>query len=284
MKLVPPFTVLCIIASGISYSLRKSTLLPIDRYYQSVITALADPQHQYNISASSTDNTVNTTNNYSFKELRFKTREKIPHTALDINLDINVPLLQLPTIIYAQTGFNNIVYTHVHKTLQEFFALLPTAAESIQAQKDGRNVHYDCCIKYHLYYATDTLISIRLYTFMYTGGAHGTHDYTSITYDLKTGQKLELADIFMPKYNFLDTLSTYCATELKKRNNKEQFSTDTYITKGTAPKPKNYVTWNYTPEGLLITYNVYQVAPYCAGAQEVIIPYNIIKKQLVYSL
>ena len=46
---------------------------------------------------------------------------------------------------------------------------------------------------------------------------------------------------------------------------------------GAKPTPENYAVWNISAEGLVITFNEYQVAAYAAGPQEVVIPFAALK-------
>ncbi len=67
----------------------------------------------------------------------------------------------------------------------------------------------------------------------------------------------------------LDKIANYCIAQLKTRNiGFEAF------TSGAQPTPENYGNWNITPDGLLITFDEYQVAAYAAGPQEVVVPYT----------
>ena len=43
---------------------------------------------------------------------------------------------------------------------------------------------------------------------------------------------------------------------------------------GAASIPENYPNWNVTTDALMITFDEYQVAPYAAGAQIIVMPYR----------
>ncbi len=100
------------------------------------------------------------------------------------------------------------------------------------------------------------------------GAAHpGTHTRT-VTYDLETGSDVRLAELFLPGSDYLERIAKYCIAQLSTRDiDFDSFSS------GASPLPENYGNWNITAEGLLITFDEYQVAPYAAGAQEVTIPF-----------
>jgi hypothetical protein len=123
--------------------------------------------------------------------------------------------------------------------------------------------------QYKLYSPPGNLISLRFNIMIYIeGSAHpGTHSRT-VTYDLEAGQDLKLEQLFLPGSDYLTRIANYCIAQLKTRNiGFEAFAT------GAQPLPENYGNWNITAEGLLITFDEYQVAAYAAGPQEVIVPY-----------
>jgi hypothetical protein len=128
-------------------------------------------------------------------------------------------------------------------------------------------------ISYRVLHADNNLVSIIYTTYTYTGGAHGNAGSTSFNYDLKRGRMLELADLFQPNSNYIKLIADYSMTSIRKRN----ISDDNWIREGAGANKKNYASWNIVPEGLLITFDAYQVASYAAGPQEVIIPFSALK-------
>jgi hypothetical protein len=99
------------------------------------------------------------------------------------------------------------------------------------------------------------------------GAAHpGTYSIT-FNYDLAQGRKLELGELFLPNSNYLEVIANYCKTELSK-----QLFFDGPFTEGANPTSENYRNWNITTDGLMVTFDQYQVAPYAAGPQVVQVP------------
>ena len=91
----------------------------------------------------------------------------------------------------------------------------------------------------------------------------------TLNYDLNQGRELGLGDLFLSNSNYLETLSNYCLNEL----NKQPYS-DSFTTKGANPTLENYRNWNITPDGLMITFDTYQVAPGAAGPQVIVVPWG----------
>jgi hypothetical protein len=91
----------------------------------------------------------------------------------------------------------------------------------------------------------------------------------TLNYDLGQGRELSLGDLFVPESDYLEALSEHCKAELQKQPYSDSFFLD-----GAQPTQENYRNWNITPDGLMITFDEYQVAPYAAGPQTVIVPYE----------
>ena len=116
-------------------------------------------------------------------------------------------------------------------------------------------------------------VSIKFDTEGYVAGmVHPYHLSYSLNYDLAKGKDIALSDLFLPGTDYLGAISKYCATQLNTRDiNFKDFS------QGADPTADNYKNWNITPDGLMITFDEYQVAAYVAGPQTVTVPYGELK-------
>ncbi len=104
------------------------------------------------------------------------------------------------------------------------------------------------------------------------GQAHGFHKHVTLNFDLKNGEELSLSDLFKENSDYLKIIADYTNGVLSKAPaaNKE------LIDNGTKPTEDNFLRWNVKPNGLLFTFEEYQVAPYSSGAQTVLVPYAIL--------
>src|SRR6266540_1754520 len=109
-------------------------------------------------------------------------------------------------------------------------------------------------------------------SFYSDGAAHPGLNSFTLNYDLGQGRELALADLFLPNTNYLEEISKYCIAELSK-----QPFFDSSSSSGAQPPLENYRNWNITPDGLMITFDEYQVAPYAAGPQKVVVPYSALQ-------
>ncbi len=105
------------------------------------------------------------------------------------------------------------------------------------------------------------------------GAAHPYHYHRTLNYDLATGEKIELSDLFLPDARYLGAFANYTSNYLlgylKDRN---------MVMNGTAPTEHNFKNWNIKPNGILITFEEGQVAARVYGAQTILIPYTMLKR------
>ena len=112
--------------------------------------------------------------------------------------------------------------------------------------------------------------SIKLEIYIYSDGAAHPNGYSrTLNYDLSNGREITLDELFLSGSNYLQTLSDFCKTQLSARDiGFEMFSA------GADPLAENYQRWNISDQGLVITFDMYQVAAYAAGPQLAVIPFS----------
>jgi Protein of unknown function (DUF3298) len=131
------------------------------------------------------------------------------------------------------------------------------------------------------------------------GQVHPYHKHETLNFDLQSGEVLSLADLFKParrpersegsrdsaeiatsptapRNEYLQIFSDYSREVLSKK----QLSSKEMIRQGTEAKSENFKHWNLKPNGILITFDEYQVGPYVDGAQTVLIPFAYLKEFL----
>lgn len=125
-------------------------------------------------------------------------------------------------------------------------------------------------VEYELMGQQGNFWSIKFNIDGYTDGAAHPYHYTvTVNHDLDMDKDITLNEIFRLDSNYLQFISQYCATELSKRD----VGFDGFQ-QGADPTPENYRNWNVSDQGLVITFDEYQVAPYAAGPQTVVIPFS----------
>ncbi len=112
------------------------------------------------------------------------------------------------------------------------------------------------------------IVSVRLDVGGYVAGAAHPYSFSrTINFDLQANRELHLSDLFTPGVDYLKLISDFCIVELQKTDFFAGFES------GADPTDLNYKNWNLTAEGLLINFDPYQVGPYAAGPQQIMVPY-----------
>jgi hypothetical protein len=120
---------------------------------------------------------------------------------------------------------------------------------------------------YRIIKASERMTSVVWDIWEDTGGAHGQLDIVACVYDLRTGQLLDISDLFADEQKALNLMSAFSYRRLS-----EEMRNESMLRAGTAPDKENFATFAPTPEGLRIFFPPYQVAPWVDGPQEVDMP------------
>jgi hypothetical protein len=182
--------------------------------------------------------------------------------------------------------FNQAVRSLITKKVADFKKeMTPSADEPAPGEANetaAESLGSDINISYTVVLAKDDLIGIEFTVSNYSAGAAHPNSYTEVVnFDLKNGKLLKLADLFLPGSKYVQTLATYCIQTLKKQakdQGADAMLDDDWIQKGAAPELTNYDNWTISKKGLGITFDPYQVGPYAAGPQHVLVPYSALKE------
>ena len=129
---------------------------------------------------------------------------------------------------------------------------------------------------------SNSLLCLMASTSYFTGGAHGGYGTYFININPENGKRITLQDRLKPGF------------EEPLRQIGEKVFTEAYEPTDSISNedlgfefPEGMFTLNenygFTKEGLKFVYNIYEIAPYAAGAQEIVIPYHDLKALLKYS-
>lgn len=174
--------------------------------------------------------------------------------------------------------FNQLVRGSVMKKVTEFKKNMQPE-ENEEPRPEG-SMGSDLTIGFTVALAQDDLISIQFDVGSYFQGAAHPNSYTEVVnFDLKNGKQLKLSDLFKPGAKYLQSIANYCIADLKKQQATEKGKalSDSEIDTGAAPVTKNYQSWTITKKGLGVNFDSYQVGPYAAGPQFVMVPWGNLK-------
>ncbi|MBD5642061.1 MAG: DUF3298 and DUF4163 domain-containing protein [Desulfovibrio sp.] len=111
------------------------------------------------------------------------------------------------------------------------------------------------------------VISITFNIYTYTGGAHGMVAVVVQNYDLKTGKRLDLADLFEKPEVALEILARISRERLRQSLGDE--TVEDMLQSGTEPVADNFLALALTPAGVTVEFQPYQVGPWSIGQQRV---------------
>lgn len=156
------------------------------------------------------------------------------------------------------------------------FRWLELSAEP-RAKKEGKKgLTEGLELTYEVYFSNGRFISLRLtHRVMAAGQMHPINYYETINYDLMRGRPLLARDVF--RRGYLKVLSSYSRKYL---NDTYEISHDDWLNEGTAPRLRNFPNWNLVPDGVLVSFEDYQVSSHSFGQPELIVPYSEFRKVL----
>lgn len=152
--------------------------------------------------------------------------------------------------------------------------LFPQAVEQYkESQKISVPFHpYELMQVFCVTYNQSYILSLYYDQYIFTGGAHGNTVRYSNTWNLKTDSILMLKDFFPfnPGYkaDIITAINTYIAKE-KAAGRSDYF--DEY--KQNVTDEFNENNFYITPEGIVVYFQQYQIAPYSSGIPQFLIPF-----------
>ncbi len=132
---------------------------------------------------------------------------------------------------------------------------------------------FEAEMAYNVTYNQNCALSVYFDRYQYTGGAHGSTTRDSRSWNVRTGRRLTLRQLFPYSLNYrefiIHTINRQIAAQIQAGNNVyfdnyEQLTAENF-------NPESFFL---TPEGLAIYYQQYDIAPYSTGLPVFIIPYE----------
>jgi hypothetical protein len=139
---------------------------------------------------------------------------------------------------------------------------------------------------YNILLANDGLISVEMWEYSYSGGAHPNTGFWSLTYDLSANKELELDDLFKPGSDYKTAIAKYVVADIEKRAVAIE-ETDAK-SEGRKPTPREdpivtaeqlseISSWGLTPTGLVVYFDFPHVI---AVFDRTLVPYSVVNEYL----
>lgn len=178
---------------------------------------------------------------------------------------------ELSTAIFG----NEATSTDINKVMEDYFSrqekeyrlninelkrVLPQGNDA-----DGR-YSWSETIEGNFIEAVNNMQSYLLYSYGYTGGAHGIDSEKGFTFDLSHGKRITESNLFIPEYK--SALSKLLSEELQKAVQKDVY--DMLFIKTIEPNG-NFIV---DTEGITYIYERYEIGPYVSGIVRVSVPWD----------
>ncbi|MDF0707124.1 DUF3298 and DUF4163 domain-containing protein [Flagellimonas okinawensis] len=163
---------------------------------------------------------------------------------------------------------------------------IDTADEALQSFTDSfkevktkfaDEVQWEAEIDGDVIYEDENIITIKLNSYSFTGGAHGYASTSYLNFDKRQGVELENWQLFDDVDGFEDFAETKFRIQEKIPQDANINATGFMFNGDSFHLPNNI---GYTSDGLKLIYNQYEVASYADGPIELILPYNEINLYL----
>ncbi|NLA59331.1 MAG: DUF3298 and DUF4163 domain-containing protein [Firmicutes bacterium] len=157
------------------------------------------------------------------------------------------------------------------REIKGFVDVIRAEAEAFHKEMGEEVRHwlpFQAYVDFKIGYLDERFVSLPIVYYSYTGGAHGLSFQESANVDLAEGLNLTLEDLFVPGYDFC----TVIQTEVKRQRaaNADWYFDETMAETVILPHHPFYLT----PQGVVVYFGLYEIAPYSTGIPEFVIPYD----------
>lgn len=130
---------------------------------------------------------------------------------------------------------------------------------------------YELMGTYEINRPSENAVSVLFSIYNYTGGAHGMRELNCINFELPSGRRLALEDIFGKPQRALEILSDYSRARLPAELGPD-FVDEDMLSSGTAPDAANFANLTLLPDAVRVEFGPYQVASWAAGLPQLPVP------------
>ncbi len=144
--------------------------------------------------------------------------------------------------------------------------------------------HYAINSKYNITYNYNFGLSLYFDHYEHTGGAHGITHRIADTWDIRTGKSIMLKDLFFQSdYDINHIIEEIQEQAFHKTNQTNGIYYEDY--KSLISANFDIESFYLVPEGVMVYYQLYEIAPFEAGISTFLIPFSNIqteKRKLKY--
>jgi len=177
--------------------------------------------------------------------------------------------------IVASTEDDRSYITHVSEAVQFFI----DDFKKFQGDFDNNYVDYDVDTFMQVSYQSESLVSIELNYYLFTGGAHGFNGTKFLNFNAKTGDLLSNETLFESLEEFLAIVENKFRTLYQIPEGRSINATGFWFERDSFHLPDNI---GFTETEMILHYNQYEIASYAEGPIILSIPIEKVVQYLNY--
>ncbi len=210
--------------------------------------------------------------NLTFSESNFK---------LDENaiIEVNIPIAEgnnsaseeinsaienfiVNTISFSEDSLINVSLNDAIKTFDSIYI-------AFEDDFEENSLVWEALIDGEVTYKSPQITCIAINSYLNTGGAHGNMNISFLNFNSQTGELLQNEDLIENRNTFMELAKTHFNIEMQKSSNEAQ--TEDYFFGDDFHLPANI---GFSDDGIILLYNVYEIASYAQGITQFTIPFE----------
>lgn len=178
------------------------------------------------------------------------------------------------TLFLQEAPIADAIYLDYQNQLNKFHTsardLNAAATTAYTGQTDWQP--YELQVQYQPMRFDEMALSFLVHETIFEGNARGNSGYTSVTYDLLTGQALGIRDILVADYSAEDLVELIVQGLAQYED--ELFPDYAQLVSDMFSTNRPVENWYFAQDGLCFFFNSYEIAPYSTGTLVTTIPYD----------
>jgi len=167
------------------------------------------------------------------------------------------------------------------KTVDEAISSFSKGYENLKEIYPDENTVWEVDIDGKIAFEDKNILTVKLVSYIFTGGAHGYKSIRFLNFDKKKGTELENWQLFKNAHEFEKFAEEKFRAQENIPKGQSINSTGLMFEKDSFYLPENI---GFSEKGLELLYNQYEVASYADGPIELTIPYKDLKKHLAFKI
>lgn len=205
-------------------------------------------------------------------------------TVYDRNINRETKLIkvssQLPIISTPDKKIGNELSNSILNKFENTVADVTQLAQMDKNDNESTSFKpYEVNSTYEVTFNKNDILSFFIITYQSTGGAHGLSTLDAYNINSKTGEKLTLANIFKPGFDYKKLINDSVNKKIAS-NPSFYFQDEENKFKGISDNQEFYIN----DKGIVIVFELYEIAPYAFGIQEILIPKENIQNNMAIKI